>query len=109
MSNGRVTRGWRTEVVVAKWLRAHGWPDARTWLREDGQRGKDVYHVTGHAVECKARYDFQPGKWLKQSKRNAGNGERPCVIVRLNGQGEDAGEYIVIRRLEDDELNRTGR
>jgi hypothetical protein len=28
------------------------------------------------------------------------------VVLRLNGQGEDAGEYLVIRRLEDDELNR---
>jgi len=59
----------------------------------------------GHAIEVKARRDFQPMKWLRQAKDNAKPGEIPCVVMRCDGQGEDAENYIVFRRLADDELN----
>lgn len=108
MANARVARGRRTNVIVAKWLTEHGWPEALATF--GSEPGKDVKHVTGHAVEVKARTRFNPLEWLKQSKSNADDGERPCVILRCNGQGEAAvGDYLVIRRLEDDELNRVTR
>jgi hypothetical protein len=103
MANARVARGRRTEVVVARWLREHGWPRAES--RQGAHHGKDVFYVEGHAIEVKARYFFDPQAWLRQSKKNACPGETPCVIVRFNGQGENASEYLVFRRLEDDELN----
>jgi hypothetical protein len=104
MANARVVRGRRTEVVIARWLREHGWPRARSqW---GSQPGKDIRYTPGHAIEVKARSDFAPLKWLRQAKANAKPSEIPCVVVRFNGQGEDADNYLVFRRLEDDELNK---
>ena len=106
MANAKVNRGRRTQnVCVVNWLREHGWPDAKGTY--GSEPGKDIQAgVEPHAIEVKARYFFNPMEWLKQSRRNAGPGEIPCVIVRMNGQGENAGEYLVFRRLEDDELNK---
>lgn len=103
MGTARQNRGRRTNVVVADWLRQHGWPDAQpTWGSEPG---KDAKGVHGHSVEVKARRDFNPMAWLRQAKANAVSSERPCVILRCDGQGEaSVGEFLVIRRLEDDEL-----
>jgi hypothetical protein len=104
----RKARGRRTNSVVAAWLRAHGWPAAEsTWGTEGG---RDIRRVAGHCIEVKARADFQPAAWLKQARGYVlRDDERPCVILRLNGQGEDAGEYLVIRRLADDELSKGRR
>lgn len=104
MANARVIRGRRTQTVVAAWLRAHGWPRAKSvW---GSAPGKDILYTPGHAVEVKARFDFDPMAWLRQSAKNAKFGEVPCVIVRMRGQGENADDYLVFRRLADDELNR---
>jgi len=105
MPNARVTRGRRTQnVVVVKWLRTHGWPRAKG--TPASLPGKDVTGVPPHAIEVKARFAFDPQAWLRQAARNAGEGEIPCVIVRMRGQGEDANNYLVFRRLVDDELNK---
>ena len=105
MANARVARGRRTQVVIATWLREHGWPLAKSvW---GSAPGKDIFDVPGHAIEVKARSDFDPQAWWRQAKKNAKSGERPCVIVRCNAQGEASPEdYLVFRRLEDDELNK---
>jgi hypothetical protein len=101
----RHDRGRRTNRVVAAWLAEHGWPGAKATY--GSEPGKDIKEgVPGHSIEVKARADFNPKAWLRQAQKSAAAGERPCAIVRMNGQGEDAGEYLVFRRLEDDELNR---
>jgi len=101
----RVDRGRRTQnVVVVAWLRAHGWPQAKG--TPASLPGKDVEDVPGHAIEVKARGRFNPQEWMRQAMRNAKPGEAPCVIVRMVGQGEDADNYLVFRRLADDELNK---
>jgi hypothetical protein len=107
MANARVARGRRTNVIVAKWLTEHGWPEALATF--GSEPGKDVKHVPGYSIEVKARTRFNPLEWLKQAKSYAAEDDRPCVILRCNGQGEAAGDYLVIRRLEDDELNRSSR
>lgn len=105
MANARVIRGRRTQAVVAAWLREHGWLKAESvW---GSAPGKDILNTPGHAIEVKARRDFDPSKWLRQSARNAAEDERPCVIVRMDGQGESPESYLVFRRLADDELNLT--
>jgi hypothetical protein len=58
----------------------------------------------GVSVEIKARADFNPLAWLLQAKKNARPGDRPLVVIRCNKQGERAGEYLVIRCLDDDVL-----
>lgn len=103
MGTARQNRGKRTNVVVAAWLAAHGWPLAEPTV--GAETGQDVQHISGHSIEVKARADFDPRKWWRQARDNAGPGERPAVIIRCNGQGENAGDYLVIRRLTDDELN----
>lgn len=104
MGNARQNRGRRTNYVVAAWLRAHGWKRAEPTY--GSEPGRDVKHLPGHSVEVKARSDFNPRDWWRQAAKNAKRSERPCVIVRCNGQGEDASNYLVIRLLSDDELNR---
>lgn len=104
MSNARVARGRRTNVVVAAWLAKHGWPQARATF--GSEPGRDVKNIFGHAIEVKARRDFRPLEWLRQAQAYAGE-DIPCVVVRCDGQGEKSvGEYLVIRRLADDELSR---
>lgn len=104
--SARQARGRRTQVVIAAWLQSHGWPGVRSPV--GAEAGQDIKGETGmHSIEVKARADFDPRAWLKQAKKNAKPGQRPCALIRMNGQGEgDVGEYLVIRRLEDDELNR---
>ena len=106
MATARQRRGRRTNVVVAEWLAKHGHPAAEPTV--GAETGPDVQNVPGHRIEVKARANFDPLKWLRQAARHHGPGT-PCVIIRCNGQGESAGEYLVIRRLDDDELNREGQ
>lgn len=105
MANSRVSRGRRTQVVVAAWLRGHGWSRASSpW---GSKPGKDILDTPCHSIEVKARSDFKPESWWRQAKKNSKPGERPCVIVRMNGQGEESvDDYLVFRRLSDDELSR---
>jgi hypothetical protein len=106
VTDARQARGKRTNVVVAAWLAAHGWPRADPTV--GAETGRDVHNIYGHCLEVKARKNFDPLGWWKQAKDNAEPGERSCVIIRCNGQGEHAEQYFVLRRLEDDELNRSG-
>jgi hypothetical protein len=63
--------------------------------------GKDIVNVPFDA-EVKSRTGFQPLSYLKQLKaRTVVSGELGFGVLRLNGQGEDAGEYACIIRLED--------
>jgi hypothetical protein len=105
MGTARQNRGKRTNVVVAKWLRFHGWLLAEPTV--GAETGQDVKNVPGHSIEVKARANFDPLAWLKQAQKNAKPGQRACAVIRCNSQGEHAEDYLVIRRLEDDELNRT--
>jgi len=63
--------------------------------------GKDIYNVPFDA-EIKARSSFSPLAWIKQvSKRAAASNELPFVVCRMNGQGEDAAEYLAFMRFGD--------
>jgi hypothetical protein len=53
-------------------------------------------------IEVKARADFKPLEWLRQSrKRTEKNGELNIVVIRMNGQGEDAAEYLAFLPFSD--------
>ena len=95
-SQARKHRGFRTERVVATYL-SRVWPSASVGR---GQ-GKDIQNVP-FDIEVKARAGFQPKQVLAQIKaRTVISGEVGIAVLRLNGQGEDAGEYACIIRLED--------
>jgi len=52
--------------------------------------------------EIKSRSQFSPLAWLKQvTSRAAAHRELPFVVCRMNGQGEDAAEYLAFMRFGD--------
>jgi len=97
MANHRKHRGYRTQKVLADYLK-QWFPYADT--AGAGRQGEDILNVPTVSIEVKARSDFQPLAWIKQAKSNA-NGKLPMVIMRCNGQGEDAGEYLAFVKVKD--------
>ena len=95
-SQSRKHRGYRTERVIESYLR-QWWENASVGRGA----GKDIHNVP-FDCEIKARTDFQPLAWLKQvTKRAAAHQELPFVVCRMNGQGEDAAEYLAFMRFGD--------
>jgi hypothetical protein len=77
MANHRKTRGYRTQKVIAEYLR-HWWAFADT--AGAGRQGEDILNIPTLSIEVKARADFQPLAWIKQAAANA-NGKMPMVIM----------------------------
>jgi hypothetical protein len=95
-SQHRKNRGFRTERVTAQYLQ-QWWPNATVGRGN----GKDIVNVPMD-IEVKARTAFQPLEWLRQSrKRTEKNGELNLVVCRMNGQGEDAAEYLAFLKFSD--------
>jgi len=97
MANHRKTRGYRTQKVIAEYLK-QWWQYADT--AGAGRQGEDILNIPTLSIEVKARSDFQPLAWIKQAEANA-NGKLPIVIMRCNGQGEDVGQYLMFGRVRD--------
>jgi len=96
MSQSRKHRGYRTERVIESYL-SQWWENASIGRGA----GKDIHNVP-FDCEIKARTEFQPLAWLKQvTKRVAASNELPFVVCRMNGQGEDAAEYLAFMRFGD--------
>jgi hypothetical protein len=95
-SQHRKHRGFRTERVVAEYLSQY-WQGATVGRGN----GKDIVNVPMD-IEVKARADFKPLEWLRQSrKRTEKNQELNLVVCRMNGQGEDAAEYLAFLPFSD--------
>ncbi len=95
-SQHRKHRGFRTERVVAAYLQQ--WWSGATIGRGNG---KDIVNIPID-IEVKARADFKPLEWLKQGrKRTEKNKELSLVVCRMNGQGEDAAEYLAFMKFSD--------
>jgi hypothetical protein len=96
MTRHRKDRGFRTERVVVSYL--------QTWWRSASigrGAGKDVHQVP-FDLEIKARSTFAPLAWIKQVERRvAASDELPIVVCRMNGQGEDASQYLAFMRFSD--------
>ena len=82
-SQSRKARGMRTQLVVAQYFQAHGWPHAES--AGSGRPGRDVLGVAGLSVEVKARRDLRIPQWLRQA---AGYEGLPVLIHRPDGMGE---------------------
>jgi len=94
MSRHRKDRGLRTERVVVEYL-------SQWWrgLAVGRGAGKDVVNFPMD-IEIKARKDFSPLEYLKQSKaRTEKTGELSLVICRMNGQGETPENYLAFMPL----------
>ena len=95
-NQSRKHRGYRTERVIESYL-SQWWENASVGRGA----GKDIHNVPFDA-EIKARSEFAPLAWLKQvAKRAAPQNELPFVVCRMNGQGEDAAEYLAFMRFGD--------
>ena len=93
-SRSRVHRGYKTERNVAEYLQVNGWPFA---LTQGGKAGTDITGTPGLSIEVKARSGFEPLAWVKQAEKRDG---LPFAVMRCNGQGDDAANYISLIRFE---------
>jgi hypothetical protein len=96
MSQSRKHRGFRTERVVAEYLKR--WWDGATVGRGSG---RDILNVP-FDCEVKARTGLDPVGTLRQIEaRTAESGLLGFACFRLNGQGEQAADYVAMLRLGD--------
>lgn len=96
MSQSRKHRGYRTERVVAEYLR-HWW-DSASVGRGSGQ---DILNVP-FDIEIKARTGLDIKGTLRQIQaRTATSGLLGFACFRLNGQGEAPAEYVAMLSLGD--------
>lgn len=96
MANHRKHRGYKTQAVVAEWLK-QWYPYAES--TGAGRQGEDITGIP-FSIEVKARSDFSPLAWIKQAETNKGD-KLAFVVSRCNGQGEDASQYLAFMRLGD--------
>ncbi len=100
MPTPRVSRGRKTQELVAEYFRKRGWPDARS--SPASIPGRDILYMPGLAPEVKASNDknFSMTGSLKQARANAGD-DLPFVIYRPRGFGpEKIGDWVVLIDLD---------
>ena len=96
MSQSRKHRGFRTERVVAEYLRR--WWEGAVVGRGSG---RDILNVP-FDCEVKARTGLDVVGTLRQIEtRTAESGLLGFACFRLNGQGETAEQYVAMLRLGD--------
>jgi hypothetical protein len=96
VSQSRKHRGFRTERVVAEYLRQ--WWDAASVGRGSG---RDILNVP-FDCEVKARTGLDVVGTLRQiESRTKESGLLGFATFRLNGQGEHAEDYVAMLRLSD--------
>jgi hypothetical protein len=96
MSQSRKYRGFRTERVVAEYLKR--WWEGASVGRGNG---RDLVNVP-FDIEIKARTGLDVSGTLRQIEtRTAESGLLGFACFRLNGQGEQAENYVAMLRLGD--------
>ena len=96
MSQSRKHRGFRTERVVAEYLRR--WWEGAVVGRGSG---RDILNVP-FDCEVKARTGLDVSGTLRQIEtRTAKSGLLGFACFRLNGQGERPSDYVAMLRLGD--------
>ena len=96
MSQSRKHRGFRTERIVAQYLK-HWWDSASVGRGN----GRDILNVP-FDCEVKARTGLDIKGTLRQIEdRTAKSGLLGFACFRLNGQGEHASDYVAMLRLSD--------
>lgn len=90
-------KGKTFEREIAAYLREHGYAEARRGQQyHGGADSPDVIGMTGYHIEAKRTERFDLYGALKQSRRDAGDGEIPIVIHRKNGE-----KPVVVMTLDD--------
>ena len=100
MSQSRKHRGYKTQAIVAQYLREQGWEHALPVGA--GRDGSDVTGIPGLDIEIKARTNLDLSGLMRQlaeRKRDTGLG---VGVLRLNGQGEKSVEqFVAVLTLAD--------
>lgn len=100
MSQSRKHRGYKTQRIVADYLRDQGWPNALPVGA--GREGSDITGIDGLDIEIKARTRIDlPGtmRQLKERRETTGLG---IAVLRCNGQGEKSvDEFVAVLTLGD--------
>lgn len=108
MSAASRRKGNRAEAALARWLREHGWPDARTTrdARGGAQGGADITGVPGWAIEVKSVAQPSIVTWWDQACRQAdATGDRPLLVWHQPGV-PDPGRWVAIWRDDDGNYSR---
>lgn len=96
MKNSR-TKGKAGELELAKFLREHGYEDARRGQQfKGGSDSPDVAGVVGLHLECKRTETLRLYSALAQARRDAGASTIPVVAHRSN-----RSQWVAIMSLED--------
>lgn len=97
-TQSRKHRGYRTQRVLADWLRQifpHAEPTGA------GRQGRDILSTPGVWFEVKARTGFDPLSALKQMEKENDTGDLEVAVLRMNGQGEKSvKDWVVVMRLD---------
>jgi hypothetical protein len=97
-TQSRKHRGYRTQRLVAEYL-SYKFPHC--YSVGAGEAGKDIRNTPRYSVEVKGRRGFNPLAALKQARANAEEGDKPVAILRMDGQGEDVGEWLIVMQVKD--------
>lgn len=90
-------KGKTFEREIARYLREHGYTDARRGQQyKGGADSPDVVGIKGYHIEAKRTERFDLYGALEQSTRDAADREIPIVIHRKNGK-----KSVVILTLDD--------
>ena len=96
MSQHRKHRGYRTQKVVAEYLRAWYQYAEPTGA---GRQGSDILG-TPFDIEVKAETKFSPLACMKQVKSRKSD-KLSFVVLRCNGQGEKVEDYVVLLPMNE--------
>jgi len=85
-SQHRKHRGYKTQDLIAQYLKKNGFPYAES--TGAGRSGTDITGTPCIDWEVKARANFDPIGAMKQSMERASEGTLPIAVLRPNGWGE---------------------
>lgn len=98
-SQHRKHRGYKSQAIVADYLKAHGWPYAES--TGAGRQGSDITGTPAIDWEVKARADFNPQAALKQLYDRNKPETLAIAVLRPNGYGEaSVGKWAAVVPLE---------
>lgn len=99
MTDSRVSRGRKTQVIAAEYLKPV-FPEAESRAASLG--GTDLLKTDGWAYEVKGRRAFNPTEWAKQATKNASPDDFTACIMRPDGFGEaKVGQWLVFMTFEE--------
>jgi hypothetical protein len=99
MTDNRVSRGRKTQVITADYLKPV-FPDAKSLAAS--LPGKDIENTEGWACEVKARREFKPTTWADQMAKRDRDDEWSFCVMRPDGYGpERVNKWLTFMLFED--------